>query len=105
VLAAELVAYYFPALVELHNYYATNSLTKKKYNWGFLNKKVLKKLDTSISPAEIEEIVGGKGQAIEKFLLVLKYGIDSVLNGQKKIEASPAKPKSSHKKAPATTTK
>lgn len=39
VLAAELVAHYFPKLVELHNYSSANSLRQKLYNWATLNRK------------------------------------------------------------------
>lgn len=38
VLAAELVAHYFPKLVELHNYSSANSLRQKLYNWATLNR-------------------------------------------------------------------
>ena len=102
VMAAELVSFFFPHLVELHNYYSTNAVDKKKYNWNFLNTKVLKKLDTSISKSEVSDIVGGSNQAIEKFLLVLKYSIDQITSGQKKVEMSPPKSKTANKKGPIT---
>eukprot|EP00968_Pinguiococcus_pyrenoidosus_P006539 scaffold438_cov250-Pinguiococcus_pyrenoidosus.AAC.5 len=44
VLAAEVVAHFFPHLVDLHNYSAANSLKQKEYNWNTLQQKVLKKL-------------------------------------------------------------
>ena len=44
VLAAELVAHYFPRLVELHNYSPANSQQQKMYNWKTLNNKVFKKV-------------------------------------------------------------
>jgi len=44
VLVAEVVANYFPRLVELHNYSPANSLQQKLYNWNTLNAKVFRKL-------------------------------------------------------------
>ena len=36
---AEVVAHYFPRLVELHNYSQANSVRKKMYNWSTMNGK------------------------------------------------------------------
>lgn len=38
----QVVAYYFPKLVDLHNYTAANSVGQKTYNWKTLNEKVQK---------------------------------------------------------------
>ena len=100
VLAAEIVGYYFPNLVEIHNYYSTNSVTKKKYNWQFLNKRVLKKLDCALTDQEVEEIIGGRPQAVERFLLVLRYAVRNITSGQKQLENSSPKLKSVSKKGP-----
>ena len=40
-LIAEIIHYYLPQLVDLHNYTSANSLDQKKLNWLTLNKKVL----------------------------------------------------------------
>lgn len=37
---AEIVAHYFPKLVELHNYSPAHNSVQKMYNWGTLNQKV-----------------------------------------------------------------
>jgi hypothetical protein len=37
VLAAEIIHYFFPNLVELHNYSNVNSVQQKSYNWKTLN--------------------------------------------------------------------
>jgi len=81
VLAAELVAHYFPKLVELHNYSSANSLRQKLYNWATLNRKkdanrllrsgprksphytpekVFRRLNFDVKKAEIEAIVNCK---------------------------------------------
>jgi hypothetical protein len=48
-LAAEVVGYYFPRLVEVHNYSPANGAQQKLYNWNTLNQKVLKKLKCQVS--------------------------------------------------------
>ena len=47
---AELIHHYYPKKVELHNYPATNTVTKKIQNWNTLNSKVLKKMGIGIGP-------------------------------------------------------
>ena len=41
VLAAETVHYFYPKLVEMHNYSAANSNSQKMYNWQTLNSEYL----------------------------------------------------------------
>lgn len=36
----QVVAHYFPKLVELHNYTSANAVSQKIYNWKTLNEKV-----------------------------------------------------------------
>jgi hypothetical protein len=43
-LMAEIIAQYFPALVDIHNYPTTNSVKNKLENWKTLNNKTLSKL-------------------------------------------------------------
>lgn len=76
ILAAELIKYFFPTLVELHNYPASNSFEQKKINWSTLNQKVLRKLDFPISDPTISELASGSRDAIEYFLYTLKEKID-----------------------------
>lgn len=38
VLVAELIKFYFPKMVEMHNYVPANSLQQKLSNWGHLNR-------------------------------------------------------------------
>jgi hypothetical protein len=68
VLLAEVVAVYFPALVEVHNYGTANSLKQKIYNFETLNTRVLKKLGYSIPRSSIEDIVNCRPGAIESVL-------------------------------------
>ena len=43
VLMAEVVNYFIPKIVELHNYNLAHSNKNKQYNWKTLNQKVMKK--------------------------------------------------------------
>lgn len=75
VLAAEVVAHFLPKVVELHNYPAANSMQQKLYNWDTLNVKVLRKLNATLTRAEIEAICQCTPGAIEKFLHSLRHKI------------------------------
>ena len=73
VLLAEVVAAYFPHLVEIHNYPAANSQKQKMYNFETLNTRVLKKLGFTIPRPTIEDIVNCKTGAVETVLNTLQY--------------------------------
>lgn len=38
VLMSQVIAYFFPKIVELHNYSSSNSIDQKNYNWKTLNR-------------------------------------------------------------------
>ncbi|KAG7402303.1 Sperm flagellar protein 1 [Phytophthora boehmeriae] len=75
ILAAEVVAFYFPKLVQMHNYSAANSLKQKQYNWNTLNRKVFKKLHISLSKQDIDDLVQSHPGAIEHLLVKLQLKI------------------------------
>jgi hypothetical protein len=68
VMLAEVVAAYFPALVELHNYGPANSIKQKIYNFETLNTRVLKKIGYQIPRSSIEDIVKCRPGAVESVL-------------------------------------
>ena len=68
----QVIAAYFPQLVELHNYPAANSLKQKIYNHETLNSRVLKKLGFTIPRSTIEDIVNCKAGIIETVLNTLQ---------------------------------
>ena len=68
VLTAEIIKFYYPKLVELHNYPNVSSTKQKLTNWNTLKMKVLKKINFIITQEEINEIVNAKPKAIEKLL-------------------------------------
>ena len=47
-LMAETINHFYPKLVELHNYPATNSVKNKASNWKTLNSKALSKLGLNL---------------------------------------------------------
>ncbi|KAL8000669.1 putative calponin domain, CH domain superfamily [Plasmopara halstedii] len=75
ILAAEVVAYYFPKLVQMHNYSAANSVKQKQYNWNTLNGKVFRRLHISLSKLDIDDLVQCRSGAIEHLLVKLQIKI------------------------------
>lgn len=65
VLLAEVVAAYFPHLVELHNYTTANSVKQKIYNFETLNQRVLKKVGYLLTRGTIEDVVNCKQGVVE----------------------------------------
>lgn len=72
VLVAEVVAHYYPRMVELHNYPPANSFAQKLYNWQTLNKKVFKKISLSLFKPELEALCNAEAGAIEQLLKKLQ---------------------------------
>eukprot|EP00210_Caulerpa_lentillifera_P002044 g1959.t1 len=68
VLMAEVLYYYFPRLVQLHNYSSAKGLRQKRCNWDTLNRKVLARLGVEVSHEEVEDIINCKPRVIEKLL-------------------------------------
>lgn len=57
VLMAELLKYYYPCYVDLHNYSPAFKRASKVDNWSTLNRKVFSKLNFHITDTTIAEIV------------------------------------------------
>eukprot|EP01025_Chloroclados_australasicus_P038913 TRINITY_DN4016_c1_g1_i3.p1 TRINITY_DN4016_c1_g1~~TRINITY_DN4016_c1_g1_i3.p1 ORF type:complete len:214 (-),score=30.14 TRINITY_DN4016_c1_g1_i3:266-907(-) len=68
VLMAEVMHYYCPKVVELHNYSSANSSAQKSYNWNTLNEKVFKKFGFSISQEDQNAVVNCEPGSIERIL-------------------------------------
>ena len=73
ILFAEVIAAYFPHLVEMHNYTAANSIKQKVGNFETLNSRVLRKLNCVIPRSSIDEIVSGKPGSVEIALNALQF--------------------------------
>lgn len=70
---AEVIAAYFPDMVELHNYSPANSLQQKIYNFETLNKRVLKRFEFQLSRSTIDDIVNCKPGVVESVLNSLQF--------------------------------
>jgi hypothetical protein len=100
VLFAEVVAAYFPHLVELHNYTPANSMKQKVYNFETLNARVLRKLSYSIPRSSIEEIVNGRPGSVEIVLNSLQFKMAKYREMKTdKDSPTPASPRSHTKEA------
>ncbi|XP_076825726.1 sperm flagellar protein 1-like isoform X1 [Clavelina lepadiformis] len=78
-LVAEIIAHYFPRLVEIHNYVSASSINQKLNNWGTLNRKVLSKLHCTVPADIMRKIAECSPGIIEVFLLGLLRKIESRL--------------------------
>ncbi|KAJ0005131.1 hypothetical protein NQD34_011345, partial [Periophthalmus magnuspinnatus] len=86
VMAAEVVKYYFPKLVDLHNYVPASGTPQKLSNWVLLNrqdtwpklfkKKVFCKLNFQVTDDTVNKIVLNTPGAIEPILSILKEKIE-----------------------------
>lgn len=68
VLVAEIIKFFIPKFVELHNYITTNNLKSKKENWGTLNRKVFKRLGFKLTNTDIDQIINFSPGYIEMIL-------------------------------------
>ncbi|XP_009472715.1 PREDICTED: sperm flagellar protein 1 [Nipponia nippon] len=75
-LAAEVVKFFFPAMVQLHSYVPASSTPQKLANWGHLNRKALSKLNFSIPEEVIRQVVQCRPGAVEQVLLLLRQKIE-----------------------------
>ncbi|KAM6345506.1 sperm flagellar protein 1 [Podargus strigoides] len=75
VLAAEVVKFFFPAMVQLHSYVPASSTPQKVANWGHLNRKVLSKLNFSVPAEVIQRVVQCQPGMVEQVLLLLQQKI------------------------------
>uniref|UniRef100_A0A669PZK2 Sperm flagellar 1 n=1 Tax=Phasianus colchicus TaxID=9054 RepID=A0A669PZK2_PHACC len=86
VLVAEVVKFFFPAMVQLHSFVPASSTPQKLANWGHLNRKVLSKLNFSVPNEVIRQIVQCRPGVVEQVLLLLRQKIEEK---QKQVKAVP----------------
>ncbi|CAF2687537.1 unnamed protein product [Rotaria sp. Silwood2] len=80
VMVAELIKYYFPSWVDLHNYAAANSTQQKLINWGLLNRKIFYRFGLNVPEQIMRGICLGRAGLIEIFLYNLRTKIDDVIH-------------------------
>uniref|UniRef100_A0A8C6QW04 Sperm flagellar protein 1 n=1 Tax=Nannospalax galili TaxID=1026970 RepID=A0A8C6QW04_NANGA len=76
VLVAEVIKFYFPKMVEMHNYVPANSLQQKLSNWGHLNRKVLNKLNFSVPEDVMRKIAQCSPGVVELVLIPLRQRLE-----------------------------
>ncbi|KAJ8418195.1 hypothetical protein AAFF_G00139040 [Aldrovandia affinis] len=76
VMAAEVVKYFFPKIVELHNYTPANSTNQKLSNWNTLNRKLFVKLNFHVPEDTVKKIVLCTAGHIEPILCTLREKIE-----------------------------
>jgi hypothetical protein len=94
---AEVIAAYYPHLVELHNYPPANGSKQKVYNFETLNQRVLKKFGYQIPHYVIEDIVNCKQGAIEGVLNTLQF---KMAKYRERKESEPSPPTSARRAPP-----
>lgn len=76
VLVAEVIKFYFPKMVEMHNYVPANSLQQKLSNWSHLNRKVLNKLNFSVPEDVMRKIAQCVPGVVELVLIPLRQRLE-----------------------------
>ncbi|KAK2921934.1 sperm flagellar protein 1 [Channa argus] len=79
VMAAEVVKYFFPKFVDLHNYIPANATPQKLSNWNLLNRKVFSKLNFNIPEETVKRIILNTAGVIEPVLSALREKIEEKL--------------------------
>jgi len=82
VLAAEIIRFYFPRMVELHNYQNASSRQQKLTNWNTLNRKVLSKFGFVIPQDVLDNIIKAELKDVQLFLFGLRRVIEDKLKGR-----------------------
>lgn len=80
VLMAEVVNYFVPKIVEIHNYNLAHSEKNKIFNWKTLNQKVMKKIGYQIAQADIDAMIACEPYAVERVLRQLQGKIAKYLD-------------------------
>ena len=74
ILAAEIVNYFEPKVIDLHNYVPGSSTSTKQHNWHTLCSKVFQKhLKMRLSQHDIDHVVQCEPGAIERVLKLLRH--------------------------------
>lgn len=83
---AEILKYFFPLLVDLHNYSPAMSRAKKIDNWRTLNRNVLRKIRFEVPQAEMDDIVDAVPGAIERFLRALRIKVSQIKERREELQ-------------------
>lgn len=72
VCVADIIHYYQPKLVDLHNYSPTSNSKQKMENWRTLNDKVLKNIGMKLSVETMRSVVSCEVGCVERVLKLLR---------------------------------
>ncbi len=72
VLMAEIVKFYYPKYIDLHNFPGCYKADAKRANWNLLNWKVFAKFNFKLTDDVIEALVTARPGTIEKLILLLR---------------------------------
>jgi len=75
---AEIIHFYLPRMVELHNYVNANSVGQKRINWSMLNRKVFVKINLRLNEKLIDNVIEAKPGAIEQVLWDLRMKVREI---------------------------
>ena len=89
-MAAEVVHYYLPEMVNINDYLPNSAIGQKKINWGTLNKKVLSQLGLNLPDNIIKDLSYAKPGTIELFLFNLRLKIDEEIESRHKVRSQAA---------------
>eukprot|EP00035_Acanthoeca_spectabilis_P007387 m.136174 g.136174 ORF g.136174 m.136174 type:complete len:263 (+) comp13931_c0_seq7:414-1202(+) len=95
---AEVIKYYCPKLVDMHNYHKASNTTQKLANWNTLNTKVLSKLDVKIPKAVLQNVIDLKPGVMLMVLSNIKIKVEQYI--KPKIDRPDEEPVKKKKKAP-----
>ncbi|KAA6373138.1 MAG: putative Calponin homology domain [Streblomastix strix] len=76
-LYAEVAHHFLPKIVEVHNYPATSTMSKKIDNWNTFLKKVGKKISLILTVQDVDNLANAKPGVIEWALLQLKNAVEA----------------------------
>lgn len=77
VLMAEVVAHFFPRIVDLFNYDQGLKVETKVYNWRTLNARVFKKINYSLDNETINNLANARPGTIEQVLWEVRQAIEA----------------------------
>ncbi|KAL6784422.1 hypothetical protein ACKKBF_B01715 [Auxenochlorella protothecoides x Auxenochlorella symbiontica] len=82
VLVAEIVHFFCPRLVQLHNYSPANGLAGKQYNWYTLNQRVFRSLGLSFTKQQLSDAASAIPGSAESILKVLRARLQDEVGPQ-----------------------
>ena len=78
VCVAEILKFYVPQFVDLHNYVSAFSQKQKVENWLTMKQKIFRRINLEVDPKDMTDIAEAVPGAIERFLLVLMNKIPQI---------------------------